>query len=122
DQWARAQPDFSRLIRKSLYTHKIPVHLAPAEQAFVTALYDGQIALMDAALGELWQALEARGRYENAVIVVTADHGELLGEHDELGHGGRMMYEGLLHVPLVVKLPSKASPRGTIADPVQLVD
>jgi arylsulfatase A-like enzyme len=122
DRWARAQPDFARLINKGIYTHKIPTHLSPSEQAFVTALYDGQIAFMDAAIGELRAALEARGRYENAVLVVTADHGELLGEHDEMGHGGRMMYEGLLHIPMVVKLPGARRPRGAIDDPVQLVD
>jgi arylsulfatase A-like enzyme len=85
-------------------------------------MYDGQIALMDAGIGELMAGLKARGRYENALIVVTSDHGELLGEHDQLGHGGRMMYEGLLHIPMVVKLPGADRPRGDVVDPVQLVD
>src|SRR5581483_563193 len=67
-------------------------------------------------------ALKARGRYENTLLMVTADHGELLGEHDQLGHGGRMMYEGLLHIPLVVKLPGADHPRGVRREPVQLVD
>ena len=55
------------------------------ERDFITANYDGQVAAMDAALGELVAALKARGRYENALIIVTADHGELLGEHDTSG-------------------------------------
>ena len=122
DRWARALPDVDRLSRKGLFTHAIPTRLTDAEQAFVTATYDGQIALMDAALGELWAALEARGRYENTLIVVAADHGELLGEHEQVGHGGRMMYEGLLHIPMVVKLPGAEHPRGTVDEPVQLVD
>ena len=122
DRWARAQPDAYRLMRKGLFTHAIPTHLTAAEQAFVTATYDGQIALMDAAIGELVAGLKARGRYDNALIVVTADHGELLGEHDQVGHGGRMMYEGLLHIPMVVKMPGAEHARGTIEDPVQLVD
>src|SRR5581483_3637368 len=60
--------------------------------------------------------------YENTLIVVAADHGELLGEHEQVGHGGRMMYEGLLHIPMVVKLPGAEHPRGTVDEPVQLVD
>src|SRR5262249_41223109 len=100
----------------------IPTRMTAAEQTFVTATYDGQIAFMDAALGELVAALKARGRYENALIVVTADHGELLGEHEQIGHGGRMMYEGLLYIPMVVKLPGADHRRGEITDPVQLVD
>jgi arylsulfatase A-like enzyme len=122
DRWARAEPSADRLMRKGLFTHAIPVRLTAAEQAFVTATYDGQIALMDAAIGELIEGLRTRGRYENALIVVTADHGELLGEHEQVGHGGRMMYEGLLHVPMVVKLPGSDHPRGTVEEPVQLVD
>ncbi len=122
DVWARAVPHADRLSRKGLFTHALPAGLSEEERAYVTATYDGQILAMDAALGEFLQALKARGRYENAIIIVTADHGELLGEHDQVGHGGRMMYEGLLHIPLVVKLPGADRPRAVIGRQVQLVD
>jgi arylsulfatase A-like enzyme len=122
DLWAKDLPNADRLARKGLFTHKIPAGLSKEESEFVTANYDGQILAMDAALGELVAELKRRGRYENALIVVSADHGELLGEHDIVGHGGRMMYEGLLHVPMVVKLPGATRPKAIINDPVQLVD
>jgi arylsulfatase A-like enzyme len=122
DLWARDLPHAARLARKGLFTHAVPANLSQEEREFVTANYDGQILAMDAALGELVADLKRRGRYENALIVVTADHGELLGEHDIVGHGGRMMYEGLLRIPMVVKLPGPARPKGVIANPVQLVD
>jgi arylsulfatase A-like enzyme len=122
DLWARDLPHAARLARKGLFTHAIPANLSKEERDFVTANYDGQILAMDAALGELVAALKKRGRYENALIVVTADHGELLGEHDIVGHGGRMMYEGLLHIPMVVKLPGASRAKGVVTDPVQLVD
>jgi arylsulfatase A-like enzyme len=122
DLWARDLPHAARLARKGLFTHAVPANLSKEERDFVTANYDGQILAMDAALGEFVTELKKRGRYENALIVVTADHGELLGEHDIVGHGGRMMYEGLLHIPLVVKLPGAGRPKGALANPVQLVD
>src|SRR6185369_5641859 len=122
DRWAQAIPGATRLAQKGFFTHAIPTHLKPVEQDFVTATYDGQIAFMDAQLGEFIAALKARGHYETALIMVTADHGELLGEHDQVGHGGRMMYEGLLHVPMVVKMPGADHPRGEVSGPVQLVD
>ncbi len=122
DLWARDLPHAARLARKGLFTHAIPANLNQEERDFITANYDGQILAMDAALGEFIADLKQRGRYDNALIVVTADHGELLGEHDIVGHGGRMMYEGLLHIPMVVKLPGASHPKGVIADPVQLVD
>jgi arylsulfatase A-like enzyme len=122
DLWARDMPHAARLARKGLFTHKVPAGLSQEERDFVTANYDGQILAMDAALGDLVAELKKRGRYENALIIVTADHGELLGEHDIVGHGGRMMYEGLLRIPMVVKLPGADRPKGVVADPVQLVD
>lgn len=122
DVWAKDLPNATHLARKGLFTHKVPAGLTKEETDFVTANYDGQILAMDAALGELVAELKKRGRYENALIVVSADHGELLGEHDIVGHGGRMMYEGLLHVPMVVKLPGANRPKAVVNDPVQVVD
>jgi arylsulfatase A-like enzyme len=121
DRWSRGLPQADRLSKKNLYTHA--VHAVGAEEReFITANYDGQVAAMDAALGELLDALRRRGRYENALVIVTADHGEFLGDHDQLGHIGRMLYEPVLHVPLVVKYPGAQRPRGRDAHQVQLVD
>ncbi len=122
DLWSRDLPHARQLALKGLFTHKVPVHLTDEEQKFIVANYDGEVMAMDAALGELMAALKARNSYEDTLIVVTADHGELLGEHQIVGHGGRMMYEGLLHIPMVVKLPGKDRPRGDRPDRVQLVD
>jgi arylsulfatase A-like enzyme len=121
DRWVWEQPQARRLAQRDLYTHDIK-RFTDDEIGFIRASYDGQIAAMDAALGELVAALKARGRWENAVVIVTADHGEMLGEHDTVGHMGRMLYEPLVHVPLIVKLPGAARPRGRDDRPVQLVD
>ncbi len=121
DRWARDLPDAHRLAAMDLYTHAVR-EFSEAERNFIVANYDGQVAAMDGALGELLAALRARGRYENALVIVTADHGEFLGEHGQVGHVGRMLYEPVLHVPLVVKFPGPTPPRGEATDPVQLVD
>jgi arylsulfatase A-like enzyme len=114
-------PQAGRLVTQDLYTHEVK-HFSDEELAFIRANYDGQVTAMDAALGELIAALKARGRYDNALIIVTADHGELLGEHGFVGHMGRMLYEPLLHVPMVVKYPGADHPRGRIDTPVQTLD
>ncbi|MGH9674025.1 MAG: sulfatase-like hydrolase/transferase, partial [Bryobacteraceae bacterium] len=51
---------------------------------------------------------------------VTADHGEMLGEHGEIGHGG-MPYQGLVHIPLLVRFPGQRRPQ-VVDTPVSLVD
>src|SRR5690606_35975699 len=48
--------------------------------------------------------LRERGLWKNTLIVATADHGEMLGEHGEDGHGF-FIYEGAVHVPLIVRAP-----------------
>src|SRR5262249_10811695 len=121
DRWVWELPQAKQLITKDLYTHEVK-QFSDGELAFIRANYDGQLAAMDAALGGLIAALRATGRYENALIIVTADHGELLGEHGFVGHMGRMLYEPLLHVPMVVKYPGADRPRGRIDTPVQTLD
>jgi len=64
--------------------------------------------------------LKKNGAYDNAIIIVTGDHGEGLGEHGEETHG-LFLYDSTLHIPLIVKLPSKSASksnvqRGTVVD------
>jgi arylsulfatase A-like enzyme len=121
DRWVWEQPQAASLVQKDLYTHEVKT-FTPEELGFIVASYDGQVAAMDAALGELLAALKTRGRYENALVIVTADHGEMLGDHGTVGHMGRMLYEPLVHVPLVVKFPGAERARGRDERPVQIVD
>lgn len=74
-----------------------------AARHFVS-LYDGEVAYADRSLGRFFDRLRELGRYDDALIVVTSDHGEMLGEHGAAGHGG-LPYEELVRVPLLVKYP-----------------
>lgn len=67
------------------------------------ALYDAGIHDTDAALGHFFDALDAAGRLEDALVLVIADHGEALGERGLFLHGEIM--EATLRVPLILKLP-----------------
>ena len=70
--------------------------------------YVGDIDFMDTHLGHLLDGLDERGLYEDALIVLTADHGEEFLEHGDLDHG-QSVYEELIRVPLLVKLPHEAA-------------
>jgi arylsulfatase A-like enzyme len=76
---------------------------------------------MDHHLGRLFDALRALGRFDDAWIVITADHGELLGEHGLVGHGNAL-YEELIRIPLIVKAPGADPPSGRSDSPAQSVD
>ncbi len=83
--------------------------------------YDGGIAAVDHAIGELVQWLKARGIYDNTVIMVTADHGEEFYEHGGWGHG-KSLYNVLLHVPLIVHDPVHPAHGRRIELPVRHID
>ena len=87
---------------------------------YLESLYDGEIRYTDEVIGRLLASLEAIGFLDNAVVVVTSDHGEEFGEHGGVLHGGKL-FEELLHVPLII---SGAGIDRGIVDPslVSLVD
>jgi arylsulfatase A-like enzyme len=88
-------------------------------RAAMHGLYDGEIAATDAALGRLLDELERRG-YDagNLLLIVTADHGDALGEHGFVGHLLGLP-DTVLHVPLLISGPGVEP--GEVAAPVQLV-
>lgn len=85
------------------------------------SLYDGEIHYLDHHLGRLFDELRELDLYDDAWIVVTADHGEMLGEHNAFGHPG-VVYREAVHVPLIVKPPRDLTVPGRVAARVQLVD
>jgi arylsulfatase len=76
--------------------------------------YDGSIRYLDTQLGRLLSELKAKGLYDDAAIVLTADHGEGLGEHGWMDHGP--IYDEDLHVPLILKLPQAINRPGERRD------
>ncbi len=86
----------------------------------VRRLYAGDVAEGDRLLGEIVEKLRSLGLYEDAVVIVTSDHGENLGDHGYTDHQFGV-FETLLAVPLVVRAPGRLAP-GTRHDPVMLTD
>jgi arylsulfatase A-like enzyme len=83
--------------------------------------YDAEIETVDGVIGRFVSELERRGLYEDAIIVLTSDHGEGLGQHGEDEHGV-LLYREALHVPLILKLPQKRMAGRRVTAPAQLVD
>lgn len=72
--------------------------------------YDTALANLDHSLGVLFEGLRELGLFEDALVVVTSDHGEYLGEKHLVAHS-KDVYQGVLHVPLVVKSPGQREGR-----------
>lgn len=87
---------------------------APFTREELVPLYDGELATADHFVGELVEALERAGVLDDTLVIVTSDHGELLGEGGQWSHQ-LSVGEELLRVPLVLKLPHDAR-AGTVVD------
>jgi arylsulfatase A-like enzyme len=79
----------------------------PLERERVRALYGAEVRFVDEQIGSLLSSLKEQSLFDDTLIVLTSDHGEEFWEHDGFEHG-HTMFEELLRVPLLVKLPGSA--------------
>ena len=94
----------------------------PGALPHLAARYDASLHSTDHEIGRLIAALKHEHLWDNTVVIVTADHGEMLGEHGLLGHT-EGLYEGVLHVPLIVHHPGFPQSRGRrVASQVRRID
>jgi arylsulfatase A-like enzyme len=93
----------------------------PSEAARLSRLYDGEIAFWDQHFGALIADLKKRGLYDQLTIVVTADHGEEFQEHGGFWHG-TTLYDEVVRVPLLIKLPGNQRGGSVLTSFVQSID
>jgi len=87
----------------------------------VVALYDGEIAWVDANIGKILSSLHALGIDDNTIVAVTADHGEEFLEHGQAAHY-KTLYDEVLRVPLVIRYPGHVAPGRRVQGQVRLMD
>lgn len=90
-------------------------------KSYEHAPYDGEIAYTDTCIGELLDALERNGKLDSTLIVLTADHGEGLGEHGERTHG-LFIYDATLHIPLIMRYPGHLPQGKRLSPQVRTID
>jgi arylsulfatase len=88
--------------------------LPEREHRGIVAAYDGEVLYTDTVVGRLLDALDEAGRLERTTVVITADHGEMFGEHNCYLHAYHM-WEPALRVPFVIASPA-IGVRGAIDD------
>jgi arylsulfatase A-like enzyme len=115
----RAWPDIDKVNAIS----GLFLNLLPADDPNVRdvdGLYDTEVMAIDMALAQFFADLEREGFLPNAVVMITADHGEALWDHGVFGHGGSLFNE-LIHVPLIVYVPGLDT-RVDVSEVVSLID
>lgn len=76
----------------------------PYKDKYKNDLYSGEVAYIDAQLGIFFDFLKKNNYLKNSIIIITADHGEALGEKGEKTHG-YFAYNNTIHIPLIMYLP-----------------
>jgi len=116
-------PDYHGTLDASDLPHNpaIAPDMAPRDLQHLIALYDGEIRFTDENLGRILDAIGRTGRLRDALVIVTADHGEEFFEHGGKGHQ-KTLFDEAVRVPCIVRWPGHL-PAGTVVrDPVRLVD
>lgn len=87
----------------------------PAEREAIVDLYDAAVRQNDDDVGAAVAALKELGLWENTIVVLSADHGEELLEHGQVGHASTTqagtLFEEVLRVPLIIRVPGIAGGR-----------
>jgi len=109
DGWCDGTQRTLRLIDKALRG------VNDADLAQITALYDGNLRAADASVAQVLDALRSRERWQDTVVLVTADHGEAFFEHRRLMHNNTL-YDEMLRVPFILRLPGGRLPDGVDLD------
>lgn len=94
---------------------------SPRDVEHLLALYDGEISYWDSELGRMAAYLDGMGLWQDSLIVLTSDHGQMFGEHGKWVHRNSL-YEEVLRVPLIIRYPAVV-PAGQLRDtPVSNMD
>jgi choline-sulfatase len=103
------------------------IHLYDVHQPYSHGTYDGEISYVDEAIGRFQQSLAGQKILADAMVILTSDHGESLGEHGEETHG-YFIYQSTQWVPLLIRWPAgtskyadrKYAPR--VKEPASMID
>jgi arylsulfatase A-like enzyme len=96
--------------------------ISPAELEHIVSLYDGDIAEVDERISTVLATLAQLGLAGDTLVVLTSDHGEELYEHNRYFFHSNSIYESVLRVPLILRLPGVLPAGKRLAAPVQSID
>ncbi len=111
-----APPPFDTMV-----TEPLPEPIGGSKRRVSLTRYDAEIRRVDAAMGSLFARLRDLGIDDETVVVVTSDHGEAFGEHDDWGHD-HTIYQDQIHVPLIMRFGDRLQSGARIDAPVRLID
>jgi arylsulfatase A-like enzyme len=102
--------------------HKEPKQIGKRDLQYITALYDGEIRYTDKHIGRLLEGIDNSLGLKNCLVILTSDHGEELNDHGSMEGHQWTLYQEVIHVPLLIRFPSKRHASMAVSSPVELID
>ena len=120
-EWLDSSPQAPFFLWLHLYDPHDPYTPSEPYKSQYRHPYDAEVAYTDALIGQFRQALDERGLLETSLLVLTSDHGEGLGQHQE-GFHGFFIYDSTVRVPLIIQAPFGNLAGRVVEDAVSHVD
>lgn len=96
-------------------------HMADTDHHLIRAAYWAMVELIDKQVGRVLEQLKRLGQEQNTMVILTSDHGEMLGDHG-IYLKGPYFYEPAVRIPLLIAWPSVIPSGVRVSGPVELVD
>lgn len=90
--------------------HEMVQNLGPKGVQEFLRIYFGTVKYLDDKVGDILKALEQTGQLNNTLIIFTADHGDMIGNHSMIWKSTEAFYEEIVSVPLIISYPGKIKP------------
>ena len=117
-----AKGTFQWLQRYIKGVHHQPNVIDPRDVEHVKALYDGEIRYTDTHLQRLFDAIDATVGLDQCLLILTSDHGEEFNEHGSMEGHQWTLYDEIIRVPLIFRLPGAVRAGAVVESPVELID
>jgi arylsulfatase A-like enzyme len=101
--------EFMRLYNTQALNWLLPLDnpYPPKQAQILRDMYDAEVAYQDFLLHQLLSILDEPKHLDNTLVIIVGDHGEMLGEHQIMGHG-LGVHEELVHVPMMIRFPAQS--------------
>jgi arylsulfatase A-like enzyme/tetratricopeptide (TPR) repeat protein len=120
-RWAKSSPRQPFFLWVHFFDPHQPYAASLEDRKGAASPYDAEIVSADRGVGRLLDALREADVLDDTLVVLTADHGESLGEHQEKTHA-LFVYDATVHVPLILRYPAKLPGGRVYPGPVRSVD
>ena len=116
-----AYPEMEEFAEDKIAILKPPREWEKDMRDFIVSQYDGRIRYVDGYIGEFLDKLNELKLTENTLVIITADHGEGFLDHGSFSHSNNL-YDELIHVPVIMRLPPVLPAGEVFSGLVRLVD